>query len=308
MAEELILETKGLTKVYNGIPAVNEVNMHIHRGDIYGFVGENGAGKTTIIRMVAGLAKPTKGSFVLFGAESGSKNLAMAKSKIGGIVESVSLNKGMTAMENLRLQCAICGVNRSDEELHGLLEKVGLGDVPPKKKANQFSLGMRQRLGIASTLISNPEFILLDEPMNGLDPQGFIDVRELILKLNQEGVTFLVSSHILSELDKVCTRVGFISRGHLLEELSMEDLRAKSRRKILVSAKNNQDLRVLLEKALSLQDIQDEGNGLAIYDEIDINKAMRLLVEKGVEVSSINVVEETIEDYYAKLMVRGLNQ
>lgn len=308
MAEELILETKGLTKVYNGIPAVNEANMHIHRGDIYGFVGENGAGKTTIIRMVAGLAKPTKGSFVLFGAESNSKNLAKAKSKIGGIVESVSLNKGMTAMENLRLQCAICGVNRSDEELHVLLEKVGLGDVPPKKKANQFSLGMRQRLGIASTLISNPEFILLDEPMNGLDPQGFIDVRELILKLNREGVTFLVSSHILSELDKVCTRVGFISRGHLLEELSMEDLKGKSRRKILVSAKNNQDLRVLLEKTLSLQDIQDEGNGLAIYDEIDINKVMRLLVEKGVEVSSINVVEETIEDYYAKLMVRGLNQ
>ena len=309
MSEELILETNALTKVYNGLKAVDEVNMHIRKGDIYGFVGENGAGKTTIIRLIAGLAKPNSGSFSLFGIPNTDPRIGNAKSKMGGIVETVSLNKSMSAMDNLKLQCLITGVKKTDEELVALLEKVGLADVAKtKKKAGHFSLGMRQRLGIASTLLSDPEFIILDEPMNGLDPQGFIEMRELILRLHDEGATFLISSHILSELDKICNTVGFISHGKLLEEMTMEELRNKSRKKTIVSSKNSEGLLKVLKENMKFTSIEKDGENYVIYDEIDINKLIRTFVLEHIEIERINVVEETIEDYYAQTVIRGLKQ
>ena len=215
-----VLETKNLTKRYNLYNAVDHVNMHIEKGDIYGFVGENGAGKTTIIRMITGIANPTEGDFELFGVNNNSKEIANAKKKLAGIVEAVSINTNMTAKDNLKYQAMISGKKITNDEINQLLKRVGLNaDAIEKKNVGSFSLGMRQRLGIAITLINEPEFIILDEPMNGLDPKGFIEIRDVILELNKEGITFLISSHILSELDKICNKIGFISHGKLIKEL-----------------------------------------------------------------------------------------
>lgn len=303
-----ILKTDNLTKQYKEQFAVNNVNMHIEKGDIYGFVGENGAGKTTIIRLISGLISPTNGSFTLFGVDNNSKEILNARRKMSGIVESVSINKSMTALANLKFQCMICNIKKTNEELEQLLDTVGLNhkDIE-KKETNDFSLGMRQRLGLAIAMISNPEFIILDEPMNGLDPQGFIDVRESILRLNKMGVTFLISSHILSELDKVCNRIGFISHGVLLEEITIDELHKKSRKKIVLRNNDLVSLRSFLIEKLDVNDIVIEDNSLSIYDDIDINVLMKLLVDNNIIIDEIGVKQDSIEDYYISLIVGGKN-
>ena len=299
----LILETKGLTKKYGLFTAVNGANMHIEKGDIYGFVGENGAGKTTIIRMISGLANPTEGEFDLFGVNNKSKEIEVAKKKLGGIVEAVSLNLSMTAKENITLQAILTGNKLTDEEKNVLLLKVGLDPKQiEKKKVTSFSLGMKQRLGIALTLISKPEFIILDEPMNGLDPKGFIEIRDVILELNKEGITFLISSHILSELDKICNKIGFISHGKLVKELSIDELHSQSKRKIAIEASNLEELELALKEKLNLNNIKIEGKELFIYDEIDINDLMKFLVKENISIININKKEDTIESYYMKLI------
>ena len=298
-----ILETSGLTKKYNLNVAVDHVNMHIEKGDIYGFVGENGAGKTTIIRMISGLAKPTEGSFKLFGIDNNDKNIFEAKKKLGGIVEAVSLNTSMTAIENINLEALIVGKKLSIEEKEKLLIKVGLNPKAiEKKKVGSFSLGMRQRLGIALTLISEPEFIILDEPMNGLDPKGFIEIRDIILELNKEGITFLISSHILSELDKICNKIGFISHGKLIKELTMDDIHNQSKSRIVIEASNLEEIKSKLEEKLDLKDIKINENELYIYDLIDINEIIKFIVKEKITIKNINKLEDTIESYYMKLL------
>ena len=298
-----ILETSGLTKKYNLNVAVDHVNMHIEKGDIYGFVGENGAGKTTIIRLISGLAEPTEGSFKLFGIENNDKNIFEAKKKLGGIVEAVSLNTSMTAMDNLNLESLIVGKKLSIEEKEKLLIKVGLNPKTiEKKKVGSFSLGMRQRLGISLILVSNPEFIILDEPMNGHDPKGFIEVRDIILELNKEGITFLISSHILSELDKICNKIGFISHGKLIKELSIDDIHNQSKSRIVIEASNLEELKNKLEEKLDLKDIKINENELYIFDLIDINEIMKFLVKEKITIKNINKLEDTIESYYMKLL------
>ena len=298
-----VLETSGLTKKYNLNVAVDHVNMHIEKGDIYGFVGENGAGKTTIIRMISGLAKPTEGSFKLFGIDNSDKNIFEAKKKLGGIVEAVSLNTSMTAIENINLEALIVGKKLSIEEKEKLLIKVGLNPKAiEKKKVGSFSLGMRQRLGIALTLISEPEFIILDEPMNGLDPKGFIEIRDIILELNKEGITFLISSHILSELDKICNKIGFISHGKLIKELTMDDIHNQSKSRIVIEASNLEEIKNKLEEKLDLKDIKINENELYIYDLIDINEIIKFIVKEKITIKNINKLEDTIESYYMKLL------
>ena len=298
-----VLETSGLTKKYNLNVAVDHVNMHIEKGDIYGFVGENGAGKTTIIRMISGLAKPTEGTFKLFGIDNSDKNIFKAKKKLGGIVEAVSLNTSMTAIENINLEALIVGKKLSIEEKEKLLIKVGLNPKAiEKKKVGSFSLGMRQRLGIALTLISEPEFIILDEPMNGLDPKGFIEIRDIILELNKEGITFLISSHILSELDKICNKIGFISHGKLIKELTMDDIHNQSKSRIVIEASNLEEIKNKLEEKLELKDIKISGNELYIYDLIDINEILKFIVKEKITIKNINKLEDTIESYYMKLL------
>ena len=299
----LVLETNGLTKRYKKRTVVNAVNMHIEEGDIYGFVGENGAGKTTIIRMISGLAAPTRGGYSLFGVDFRSVQIAQARAKMGGIVEAVSLSPSMTAKENIDFQCKLTGKTITDAEKDALLRKVGLEPTEiAKKKAGSFSLGMRQRLGIALTLVSDPRFIVLDEPMNGLDPKGFIEVRDVILYLSREGITFLISSHILSELDKVCTKIGFLSHGVLLKELSIAELHDASKAKIVVEAEDIEGARQALTAALSLTDVRVEGNALFIFDPTDINDVLRMLVEQNIRVLNVGKREDTIETYYMNLI------
>ena len=306
--KNIVFQTFGLTKLYKEFRALDSVNMTIYEGDIYGFVGENGAGKTTLIRLACGLAHQSEGDFALFGVTTKEKGFKEAQAKTMAIVESVAVSKGLTALENLKLQCKIVGINKTDDELNALLDQVGLDSKNlTTKKANSFSLGMRQRLGLAIALVSEPKFILLDEPMNGLDPQGFVDIRETILRLNKQGVSFLISSHILSELDKICTRVGFLSHGRLLKELSIDELHEKARKKIALRCKNNEEIHGKLVEKLHLSDTKVEGDNITIYDQIDINDVISCLAKEKILIDSITSQEETIEDYYSELM-RGGNR
>lgn len=305
-----ILVTNNLTKIYKGFYAVKGVNMHINEGDIYGFVGENGAGKTTIIRLITGLAKPSEGSFKLFEIENTDSKIYEVKKQMAGIIEAPSLSISMTAQQNLLMQAMLAGIEISEQEINDTLTKVGLDvNAIGKKKVGAFSLGMRQRLAIAVTLINNPKFIILDEPMNGLDPQGFIEVRDLILKLNKEdGVTFLISSHMLSELEKVATKVGFISHGILLEEITMEDLHKKGSKRVVITLTNETDtskVTELLSSKLKASDMKVKANVVEVYDAIEQAKIMKVLVNEDIAFISVNVVEETIEDYYLSVMNRG---
>ena len=301
-----ILTTDGLSKTYKGHYAVRDVSMHIEQGDIYGFVGENGAGKTTLIRLITGLAAPTAGSYTLYGASNTSAGIFAARRRTGAIVETPTMNHGMTAIDNLRVQCGITGAAKSNAELEALLDRVGLDrEAIRKKKAGRFSLGMRQRLGIAMVMVSDPEFVILDEPMNGLDPQGFVEVRETIQKLNREGVTFLISSHILSELEKICTKIGVISHGELLEEIRMDDLHQNARRRILIGTEQAEAVEAALRADGGFAEIGRENGRLAVYGDADLNRVLRVLVDNGLSVRSVNTVEETIEDHYIRLLGRG---
>lgn len=217
--EQVILKTNHLTKRYGHRAVVENLSMTIHQGDIYGFIGKNGAGKTTLIRMVTGLAVPSDGSIQLFGSGS----LLEGRSRIGTVIEAPAFYPGMTARENIIAFSRLQGL-RDFSHVEELLELVGL-DHTGKKKCRNFSLGMKQRLAIAIALIGDPKLLILDEPTNGLDPEGMKEVRDLILKLNQErGITVLVSSHILGELSKFATRYGIIHHGKLIEEFTEEDL------------------------------------------------------------------------------------
>jgi len=224
---EYVLQTFNLSKQYGKQMAVDRVNMNICKGDVYGFVGANGSGKTTIIRLLSGLIMPHSGSFQLFGIDHKDPRIHQARRQMGAVVETPSIYRNMTATDNLRMQAGLLGI-RDEEKIRQTLETVGLGDLyHEKKKAVNFSLGMRQRLGIAMALLGQPRFLILDEPMNGLDPAGIVDLRELILALNRQGITFLISSHILSELSLVATKYGIISNGKLLQEITAKELRER---------------------------------------------------------------------------------
>ena len=305
----LVLETNSLSKKYKEHLAVDHVNMHIEKGDIYGFVGENGAGKTTIIRLICGLASPSEGDFNLFGINSNNPDIFEAKKKISGIVEAVSLTPSMTAFNNIKFQALLANKKLTDEEINVLISRVGLNPKEiENKKVGSFSLGMRQRIGIAITLISDPEFIILDEPMNGLDPKGFVEVRDTIVELNKQGITFLISSHILSELEKVCTKIGFISHGKLLKELSIDELHKQSKPRIEIELKNPQEVAEVLKKKLGLTNFEVEEHVVNIYDIIDINDLMKFIVSNNIVVDNISKKEDTIETYYMKLMGGNANE
>ena len=216
---EYVLEANGLTKRYRDFTALNGLTMHIPKGAIYGFVGKNGAGKTTLIRLICGLQEPTGGSYALYGVRNTDARINRARRRMGAVVEMPSIYMDMTAAENILQQYRVLGIP-SDDGVSDLLRLVGLENTG-KKKVRHFSLGMRQRLGIAVALAGSPDFLVLDEPVNGLDPQGIIEMRELILKLNREhGITVLISSHILDELARLATHYGFIDGGRMVRELT----------------------------------------------------------------------------------------
>ena len=306
MEQKVVFQTFALSKLYKEFKAVDAVDMTIYEGDIYGFVGENGAGKTTLIRLACGLIHPTSGDYSIFGVSSQQEGIAKARSKTAAIVEAVALCRSMTALDNLKLHANLVGIQKSDAEFNHLLDEVGLeSKALSKKKVGNFSLGMRQRLGIALALLSNPKFVILDEPMNGLDPQGFIDVRETILKLNKQGVTFLISSHILSELDKICTRVGFLTHGRLVKEISFDELHQLARKKISLRIKDAEKVSKLLTEHFDLKEVKLDGDFIYIYDTLDVNDLMKFIFSQQLVVESISSSEETIEDFYQQLIKGG---
>ena len=242
---DYILTSQSLCKSYKKFKALSDFNIHIPKGSVYGLVGRNGAGKTTFIRLVCGLQEPTKGGYTLYGADSGTKAVYAARRRIGAIIEAPAIYRDMTAEENLRQQYRVLGLPSFDG-IDELLKLVGLSDTG-KKKAGHFSLGMRQRLAIAIALCGNPDFLILDEPMNGLDPQGIIEIRELILKLNREKqVTILISSHILDELSRVATHYGFMDKGTMVKEMSAQELGTVQRKCVRLTVDSTTALSNLL--------------------------------------------------------------
>ena len=222
-----VLSTDNLTKVYHGFKAVNSINIHVEEGDIYGFIGRNGAGKTTTLKMISGLASPTSGSFSLYEVPFEELNAQKVFARVGNLIEEPGLYPDMTAFDNIYLKCICAGIKDKNYAME-ILELVDL-DRTGKKKVKGFSLGMRQRLGIALAMVGDPKLLILDEPINGLDPQGILEIRETILKLNKERkITFIISSHILGELSKMATRYGIIDKGRLLKELSAEELASQT--------------------------------------------------------------------------------
>jgi len=289
-----VLKTHDLTKRFGDTIAVNAVNMTIERGDIYGCVGENGAGKSTLIRLITGIAKPTSGSFEL--------NKSDRLGAMAAVVESPGLHLSLSAEANLAYQCRLLGLDGAKERIKRTLETVGLDYlIGSKKTAKNFSLGMKQRLGLAMALIGDPEFIVLDEPMNGLDPMGIVQIRELIKRLNEEkGITFFISSHILSELDKVATKYGFLSHGKLLREVDAAELHS-SQEAIKITFLNPIDAGI---KALladyDFEVLQDKT--VLIKGHSDINKLMKAFIEANVGVGSVEVLNKGIEDYYLEII------
>ena len=296
---DYVLRTYGLTKKYKKHLAVNQAEMTISRGDIYGFVGENGSGKTTIIRLITGLIFPQDGGFELFGVPHDSKDIGVARSKVGAVVESPSIYQNMSAYDNLKMQCIILGLP-ADDRIARTLDVVGLGDLLNEKKhVSNFSLGMRQRLGIAMALLGEPEFLILDEPMNGLDPAGIVDIRELILKLNREqGITFLISSHILTELSLVATKYGIISHGHILKEITAEELQRELAKTTDITADRPEALAAVLVDVVPKSAISYIPDGVRITGELDLNAALLAVLGADIRIRSINCHESSFEEYY----------
>ncbi len=297
-----LIETTDLTKIYSKKAAVDHVNMHIPEGSIYGFVGENGSGKTTIMRLLTGLAEPSSGSFTLYGVSNKSRGIYKARKKMAAIVESTSLVPTMTAKDNMKYQEAYLGIKLTEEKRDELLKLVHLDQVG-KKKVKDFSLGMRQRLGIALCLINHPDLMLLDEPMNGLDPQGIADLRDLLIELNRdEHITVLISSHILSELEKIASHYGFISHGKIVEELTVEELQERSKKSLTLKVEDVKSIEEVL-KALKVKEYKISPNGdVKIFDSVDIGDFVTKLAAKKVKILSIRSSDESVEDYYLSLI------
>lgn len=305
--KEVILKTYNITKKYGNQVAVNNVNMTIKKGEIYGFIGQNGAGKTTLIRLITGLIHKTGGEIELLGA-TGENELNKSRTMVGSLIETPSFYTNMTARENLevsRLVRNIPGKKCIDE----VLELVGLKDVE-KKKVKNFSLGMRQRLGIANALMGNPKLLILDEPINGLDPMGIVEIRELLKKINKEkDMTILISSHILSELSELATTYGIISNGKLIEEITAEELAEKCRQYIDLKVDDTSRAVTLLERELGISDYEVlEDKKIKVFSNLDnVGEVNSILSKSGVIVQSISIKGENLEEYFMNKIGGVLN-
>ena len=300
---EYILTAESLGKQYRHFKALDSFFIHVPKGSIYGFVGKNGAGKTTFIRLICGLQEPTSGSYTLYGVKNTDPGITKSRRRMGAVVETPSIYLDMTAEDNLKEQYRIIGLPSFDD-IPELLRLVGLENTG-KKKAKNFSLGMKQRLGIAIALAGSPDFLILDEPVNGLDPQGIIEMRELILKLNQERqITFLISSHILDELSRLATHYGFIDSGHMVRELSARELDAACRKCIRVQVSDIHALtRVLDEMDIEYNIFSD--TMADIFARINVSSLTLALAEKGCDVISLTEREESLESFYVNLIGGG---
>jgi len=298
---EHILKTYNLTKKYKDSKVVNSLNMTINKGEIYGFLGQNGAGKTTTIRMIMGLVKPTDGEIELFGETIKSKNYPLY-GRTGSLIEFPGFYPNLTAEENLEIHRRMIGMEGKGC-IKDALATVGLSDTKGKKVKN-FSLGMKQRLGIGRALLHNPEFLILDEPTNGLDPIGIKEIRELILDLcNKKEISVLVSSHILSEIQLLASKIGIIHKGTLLEEIDYQELQKRNRHYLNIKVNDDKKAAFILEKKLNIEDYVVWENGIIrVYEKLNesgnINK---VLVSNDVNVNELAVTVDNLEDYFIRL-------
>lgn len=297
---EYVLTTSGLSKKYGKFQALDDLSMHIPKGAIYGFVGRNGAGKTTLIRLICGLQAPTQGAYSIYGIDYTDKAIGKSRRRMGAVVETPSIYLDMTAEDNLKQQALILGLPSYDS-IPEILKLVGL-DNTGKKRVRNFSLGMKQRLGIAVALMGNPDFLVLDEPVNGLDPQGIIEIRELILKLNKEKqITVLISSHILDELSRLATHYGFIDKGRLVKEISATELEAACRKCIKVEVTDTKTLvRVLDAEGLEYEVISDTVAN--IYGKVNLSQLVLALAKEECELISSHEQDESLENYFINLV------
>lgn len=297
---EYVMEARALGKKYKHYQALNGLSMRIPKGAIYGFVGKNGAGKTTLIRLICGLQEPSSGEYTLYGRKHTDRQIVKSRRRMGAVVETPALYPDMTAEENLKVQYRVLGLP-SYQGLRDILKLVGL-ESTGKKKAKNFSLGMRQRLGIAIALVGDPDFLVLDEPINGLDPQGIIEIRELILRLNREHqITVLISSHILDELSRLATHYGFIDSGRMVREMSAEELEAACRKCIRMEVSDSKVLARVLDR-MGIAYTVLSGTGAEVYAKISVSKLTAALAEQGCEVFSMQEREESLESYFISLV------
>lgn len=291
-----ILQVKGLTKIYGENKVVDNFNLTIEKGHIYGLIGPNGAGKTTIMKMIAGTCMPTSGSIALFGSEA---DIDEKRSRASFMIEAPYLDGSMTARQNMEYIRYLRGVAK-EERIDEVLEFVGLANTGAKK-AKHFSLGMRQRLGIGMALLPSPEIMILDEPVNGLDPEGIVEVRNMLKKLCEEnGITILISSHLLSELSELCTDFTIIDKGKLIECISKEELEQKCRSYISVAANDINRLATVIEQELGIREYKVvENNEIRIYERLnELETVSKTITDSGLILKKLNTEGENLEEYY----------
>lgn len=300
---EYCLTAERLSKHYRHFKALEGLSIHVPKGSIYGLVGRNGAGKTTLIRLICGLQSPTSGEYILYGKRNTEKGITEARRRMGAVVETPSIYSDMTAEENIRQQYLILGIPSFDG-IRELLELVGLEDVG-KKKAKNFSLGMRQRLGIAVALAGDPDFLILDEPANGLDPEGIIEMRELILRLNRERqITVLISSHILDELSRLATHYGFLDQGRMVKELSAQELESACQKCVRLRISDTKALSQALER-MGLEYKIRSHEEADVYGEVNLSQLILDLAKEDCQVLGIQEHNESLESYFMGLVGGG---
>lgn len=294
-----VLEIKNLKKSYKNAPVLGGVDMHVPRGSIYGLIGKNGAGKTTLMRIITSLQEPSGGTYKIMGVDYRDSEIFEVRKRIGALVEKAAIYENLSARDNLILEFKLVG-NPDFERIEEILELVGLKDT--KKPVRKYSLGMKQRLGIALSLAGNPDILILDEPINGLDPEGIIEVRELLLNLNRnKNITILVSSHYLDELSKIATCYGFLDNGRIVREVSSEEIKCKMETRLELKVDNVKNFVKFLEKnKYSYKVMSDER--IDVYGQINISKFVLDLSKAGLEVEEIHEREAALESYYMNLI------
>lgn len=297
---EYVLTARGLSKQYKHFKALDGFSMKVPKGSIYGLVGRNGAGKTTLIRLICGLQEPTAGEYTLYGISSRDRAVAESRRRMGAVVETPSIYGELSAEDNLREQYRVLGLPSGDG-IDELLKLVGL-EQTGKKKAKNFSLGMRQRLGIAISLAGSPDFLVLDEPVNGLDPQGIIEMRELILKLNRErSITVLISSHILDELSRLATHYGFLDGGRMIREISAEELEQACRKCVRAEVSDSKALAMVLDNMNIEYNIISDRQA-DIFARVNVSQLAMALAEQKCDIISMEERDESLESYFVSLV------
>lgn len=293
-----ILKAENLSKVYKGIPVVDQINLEISEGKLYGLIGKNGAGKTTFIRMIAGLTNPTSGKLSLYGEENPNKWYLQRK-KMSFIVETPYIQPQFSAYDNLKLQCLQKGI-KNEKRIYDVLEMVDLKDTK-KKKAGEFSLGMKQRLGIAISMLSTPEFLILDEPLNGLDPEGMLDMRKLLLQLKEAfNTTILISSHLLSELHQIATDYIIMDKGKIVEQITCEVLDTRCSDYLLIGVNDKVEALETLKQVLHIEQCESDDKGyIRIYDKnINVGEIAATLVSKQFILHHLAYNKSSLEQYF----------